>query len=125
MRELKFRAWDEENKKLISWWDICNYYNLLSMLDPVARDYERFEVTQYTGLKDRTGTEIYEGDILEIYDRTGEKPISKAEVYWNDGYWDAKALKDNNFWSCYSAFAKNKVIGNIYENPELLEGENK
>lgn len=117
MREIKFRAWDKENKKLISWRDICSYYNLLSMLDPVARDYDRYEVMQYTGLHDKNGKEIYEGDILQWQEANKD----------HSGYWVVYDHTDFKLWN--GKYHKTiidptwyEVIGNIYENPELLEG---
>ena len=88
---------------------------------PVSRN----TVGQYTGLKDRKGKEIFEGDILSVYDRQGHFNIIVK--------WDKEAMA---FLACYcsgdqsplswfspllSETYKIKVIGNIYDNPELLE----
>ena len=71
---------------------------------------------QYTGLKDKNRNEIYEGDVLKIYYEGNQRSYLK-EVKWlndriNKGRWDA--LDNCVFTSC-------EVIGNIYENPKLLE----
>lgn len=83
----------------------------------------QFELMQYTGLKDKNGKEIYEGDILEYFrikpgtenyypDRTKRKAIKWEEYNRCVGYNMRPIIEeDDNYW---------EVIGNIYENPELL-----
>lgn len=125
--EIKFRAWDNENKRLLSWWDICSYYNLLSMLDPMAKNHDRYEVMQYTGLKDRNGKEIYEGDIVvwNKYNGMGLYKI-KYQIVWfeDEAGFRGISLEDNpSVLNLNNSRVGLEVIGNIYENPELLEVE--
>ena len=116
-REIKFRAWD----KVLNRW--CKG-GLCIRVDGDACDSDRYELMQYTGLKDKNGVEIYEADILRVANgsingqigfRTyavEHKPKGFNLPYFcwnNDG-------SDDSGWSHYC-----EVIGNVYENPELLE----
>lgn len=135
MREIKFRAWDKVKQK----W--CNYkidYGKVYFIDDdtgclyrnYPRKYENFDLMQYTGIKDINNVEIYEGDIVEI---SKEKSYLKdTAVVKFDKYSSSFVLvvQDDDcgylsydFLYCDRIFYK--VIGNIYENKELLEQENK
>ena len=82
--------------------------------------FDEIELMQYTGLKDKNGKEIYERDIVQI------KP-ERACVKWNDkyGYFQLVPIGDYYFDSDVVGqaleYVEAEVIGNIYENPELLE----
>ena len=100
MREIKFRAYQKNTKKWHIWssedgddgfWDIFGVFD------------KHFKVLQYTGLKDKNGVEIYEGDIIE-YGKTGRHVI-----------------KFNYAALASLQLSKVEVIGNIYENKELLK----
>ena len=113
-REIKFRAWQTEYKKMEYLGSIGRMINLY---DSTWFDDNFFKLMQYTGLKDKNGKEIYEGDIIEF--TVGK---FKAEVMWNDkGFW---GIKCDVFCNDTLYFPETKVIGNIYENPELLENGN-
>ena len=143
MREIKFRAWDKDYKKMITNfllpesksfgmhrmaisftgevftftdWDMAEYdedemYNS-------AKYPSRFELMQYTGLKDKNGKEIYEGDIC----RDGLDWVFK--VIWdsdNARFLGQQKKPRGDTYICYiGRIPAVEIIGNIHENPELL-----
>ena len=134
MREIKFRAWDKDNEKMVYIPGVKRTEDWLSPeineLIKHCQEEENYILMQYTGLKDKNGKEIYEGDILDFQNANMKKPTLLGYVkyhveracYTVGVYFDAYGLPlcdecDNGICD-----AKNlKVIGNIYENPELLE----
>ena len=84
-------------------------------------------VGQYTGLTDKNGKKIFEGDIVKIKDYSKgcalnyEQPTSNWVVKWNDKY--AQFTIDYMALLPYKHFDESEVIGNIHDNPELLGGE--
>lgn len=116
MREIKFRLWcknkNEWEKDL--WWIGCDG-NLYTVINGQLRSMkkETHLLCQFTGLFDKNGKEIYEGDILERYNSCvakGEKPYVRSVVSWDIWHWEG-----------IRGWRESEVIGNIFENPELLE----
>ncbi|MGM8224554.1 YopX family protein (plasmid) [Clostridium perfringens] len=124
-REIKFRVWSEKNKKMLEI-QKHSFKTGKSMPYGFNMEYDFGELMQYTGLKDENEKEIYEGDILSIKIYSRDKVIveGKTVVEFKDGCFGVIWGHDKAFLSLNSFFkAKFEVIGNIYENPELLRGE--
>ena len=120
MKENKFRAWNSKEKFMDSAWlidwehgSVCHGKHNQSELDDCT-------LMQYTGVKDKNGREIYEGDIVEqLSERTYESV--KGTVKFFDGSYLIEFLSGDNGVFLFDEVAYNEVLGNVYENPELLE----
>lgn len=134
MREIKFRAWDEEQ-------EIMQPYALIytarggepeTLDDAIDIAEHRYKLLQYTGLKDRNGVEIYEGDILRRED-WGQEEVNTPDyglVVWLEnearfalntyrkGKYIVRCIEKNRIMAGMNEF---EIISNIYENPELLQ----
>ena len=113
MRPIKFRAWDKENEVMVYPKGILFDGRVVNFSCGILEPFEGCELMQYTGLKDKNGTEIYEGDIVDVVNGI-------TVVTYDDGCFRAK-LNGSNYR--LSGWKSVEVIGNIYENPELLDGE--
>jgi len=132
MKEIKFRAWDKKRKIMTNEkeYSISLYvdgsYSVEKYDDRDSsgkkhwhvEKSENFILMQYTGLKDKNGKEIYEGDIL----KGKVKFIVEYHVGAFCGKWKTKSVKKPmryiELWKIYDRI---EVIGNVYENPELLK----
>lgn len=128
MKEIKFRAWEIKLKKIAPWKYILKYCDRLTFLSD-----KRWIFMQYTGLKDKNGKEIFEGDIIKFHHiavNEYRQGVVKYGDKWATFYIATKnrhgvgiALDSVHQWY----YKENddgtecEIIGNIHENPQLLE----
>lgn len=144
-REIKFRVWDVEAAKMLAWDDIwysivnvpsdwvgggipwVPFLTALCMKAPASK----YMVEQFTGLLDKNGREIYEGDIVSVLVSERDHIFRfNAEVWWDDGAWCFGRLKNlegreyGHRWHGTFHFMTSEetwIVGNIHENQELLK----
>lgn len=148
MREIKFRVWDNDKKQMLYQEDnttrnssvmecqiafdelghcvFVRYYG-----EDSCFEIKNTELMQYTGLKDKNGVEIFEGDIIKLSYLSPLDNKEKVSLYrveeMQNGYYAIKEVTDKQRGDSglFLHFQRCEVVGNIYENPELLEGEKK
>ena len=133
-RKIKFRIWNDYDKKMINWNELLekNLANIFTI-----PSYDKW-LMQYTGLHDKNGKEIYEGDIVKAYFKKGAWKYNDKNYF---GYKSGKVQYCVDGFILYienykekiyplSSFGNNngninelEVIGNIYDNSKLLGGE--
>jgi uncharacterized phage protein (TIGR01671 family) len=140
MREIKFRAWDKARKQMFSAHEMgkdelslhpngLGFFNPSGVSPKLSQYYEHMLPLQYAGLRDKNSKPIYEGDIVKIEDMPSSPDTREFidEIVFNDGCFLAKnqnitldaftyEYPDNGYKPL-----RIEIIGNIYENPELLD----
>ena len=147
MRELKFRAWATKRKIMMHNQDEyedctylaiafdgelqeCQYTQYYPHVGPVYGEYGekegRFKIMQFTGLKDKNGKEIYEGDVVNLVmqDEINDQVINAIFTVKYSGIGFRLVNDDSEFNHLYGfPVDKMKVIGNIFETPGFMEKE--
>lgn len=138
MREIKFRAWDKLTPK---YWNIENWHfedEYLDLIEPgvsiadpnserVWRKFNEVELMQYTGIKDKNGKDIYEGDVVRYTAWHDGKPtgVFQGEVVYSGDLgmasFDIRLDHDGEIGRAVLPALGVEIIGNAFENPELLE----
>ena len=120
MREIKFRGWEYNEGRFLSWEELQE--------GTVQDVFRVFEVSQFTGLRDKKGKEVYEGDILK------SRHLVPCVIEWSFDRWTRKVMSpkgqrnyhfhlEADFNDAQDRLLGYEVIGNIWENPSLLEAK--
>lgn len=136
MREIKFRAWDKEGNRMVysskTYHDadfVCyesgciKCYVKYPYCDSFGDEYDKWQaidnIMQYTGLKDKNGVQIYEGDILNLENHNVIRVVRFDEQVCSFEAYNVNS--GEGYYLIQSPFHEYEVIGNIYENQELLK----
>ena len=127
MREIKFRAWDSYDKKMFSWDEITSTPAFEKNIPDYLLNVDRYKCMLKIGLCDKNFKEIYDGDIIKFNKKIGEVNKKIGVVKYDDLYCQYFVGVDGEL--LYQMIGKGvlryyEIIGNIYENPELLEIDN-
>jgi uncharacterized phage protein (TIGR01671 family) len=132
-REIKFRAWDVDKKLFVNLEEKHKEKYFVDLSNGQLEigyflndgDYQGLEIQQYTGLKDKNGKEIYEGDIIKGTDRW---TYSDSSFVFYKVEWESPVNNPNDYPNiihgyCLEDSKQMEIVGNVYENPKLLQNK--
>ena len=119
MRTIKFRAWDKKKNKMCYDVSISGALGGYWSDNLIKDEWHEEGLMQFTGLKDKNGKEIYEGEIVK-----NRRTRKNYEVVWSEGHYEIRLRsKRNSTYIAIPIWYKLEVVGNKFENPELLKNE--
>ena len=119
-RTIKFRAWNKSKGQMVP--DYAHFDKQGKLVTVLTYPEDEYELMQYTGLQDKNGVEIYEGDIIKLKQNTiWQVAYNEEKVKWH--MWAIDPTNSINITKKATHNDKYEVIGNVFENPELLTNE--
>lgn len=128
MRETKFRVYSEKEDKMIFGYPVIIKGKFDSFIEDITgsrwgAESFKLELMQFTGLKDKNGTDIYKRDIVQI--KVKNETLEIGEVVWHDdeivGYRTIHYKNGLKYMPYLCGWYEYEILGNIYQHPELLE----
>lgn len=123
MREIKFRAWEKTSESMV--YDVQNVSRKRIIGESACESFQEvldsweYEIMQYTGIKDKNGKTYCQDDLIKYKNRI-HRLIKGAYMFELAGFYEAYQDNPTDFFA-EGAYREGEIIGNIYENPELLE----
>lgn len=123
-REIKFRAWHPQVKRMFEVGDIDFIKEEVMLRHWGWESSNDIDLMQYAGREDKNGRKIYEGDIVRTgKDNIGDPELMIGQVIMREGSWLIENEKMQEAIELFSEITSREVIGNIFENPELREAQ--